>query len=100
MTANVAGSSGVPDSPYGQSRRPPAEPAAAPQAGAAEPEASPPGPSDLMLTMEPDPQGDGFVYVTIDRRTGAVVRRLDRAQLMKLREAASYAAGAVLSTRA
>jgi flagellar protein FlaG len=96
MTANVAGSSGAPDSTFGQSRRPAAEPHSAP---AAAPEPAPPGPSDLMLTIEPDGRG-GFVYVTIDRRTGQVVRRLDRAALMKLRETAGYAAGAVLSTRA
>jgi hypothetical protein len=53
-----------------------------------------------MLTIEEDPQGGGFVYITKDRRTGEVVRRLDRGQLMQLRDTASYAAGAVLSTRA
>jgi len=53
-----------------------------------------------MLVIEADPEIGSFVYTTIDRRTGAVLQRLDRAQLLKLREADSYAAGAVLSTRA
>ena len=101
MTANVVGSGGVPDSTYGSPRRQGGGEHAAPAAPApASPEAPPPGPNDLLLTIETDPLGGGFVYVTIDRRTGAVLRRLDRDQLMKLREAATYAAGAVLSTRA
>ena len=101
MTAYIAGSGGVPDSTYGQRRRAPDEPvaiAAAPAAVATD--VPPPGPHDLMLVIETDPEIGSFVYTTIDRRTGAVVRRLDRAQLLKLREADSYAAGAVLSTRA
>lgn len=101
MTAYIAGSGGVPDSTYGQRRRAPDEPvavAAAPPAAVAE--VIPPGPHDLMLVIEADPEIGSFVYTTIDRRTGAVLQRLDRAQLLKLREADSYAAGAVLSTRA
>jgi hypothetical protein len=101
MTANVVGSGGVPDSTYGSPRGRSGETAAPPAAaGSAPPEAAPPGPNDLLLTIETDPVSGGFVYVTIDKRTGAVLRRLDRDQLVKLREAASYAAGAVISTRA
>jgi len=103
MTANVVGSGGVPDSTYGSPRRQGGGDLAAPVApatAASEAAAEPPGPNDLLLTIETDPVGGGFVYVTIDRRTGAVLRRLDRDQLLKLREAATYTAGAVLSTRA
>jgi len=100
MTANVVGSGGVPDSTYGPPRRQGGDGSVPAAPATVAPEASPPGPNDLLLTIENDPAGGGFVYVTIDRRTGAVVRRLDRDQLMKLRETATYAAGAVLSTRA
>jgi len=100
MSANVAGSGGVPDSTYGAARRPPGEPAAAPASAILAPEPSQPGPNELTLSIEDDPAAGGFIYTTIDRRTGAVIQRLNRAQLLKLREASSYAAGAVLSTRA
>ena len=101
MTAYIAGSGGVPDSTYGRRRQTPDEPiAVSAQPQAATVDATPPGPHDLMLVIEADPEAGGFVYTTIDRRTGAVMRRLDRAQLLQLREADSYAAGAVLSTRA
>jgi hypothetical protein len=101
MTAHVVGSGGVPDSTYGSARRQPGEPHAAPaQAAAASEAPSPPGSSDLVLVIEQDAAEGGFIYTTLDRRTGAVIRKLNRAQLMKLREATSYAAGAVLSTRA
>lgn len=101
MTTYIAGSGGVPDSTYGQRRRRPGEPVVAASAPAAAnvPDA-PPGPHDVMLMIEADPEVGGFVYTTIDRRTGVVMRRLDRDQLLKLREAESYAAGALLSTRA
>jgi hypothetical protein len=99
MTANVIGSGGVPDSTYGSSRRSPDE-----RPAAAEPEAPaevpPAGPHDLMLTIAEDPALGGLVYTTIDRRTGAVIRSLSRAELLRLRQTAGYAAGAVLSTRA
>ena len=99
MTANVVGSGGVPDSTYGSARRQPGEPPAAPAQAAAAPE-TPLPPSDLILVIEQDAAAGGFVYTTLERRTGAVIRKLSRAQLMKLREAACYAAGAVLNTRA
>ena len=99
MTANVVGSGGVPDSTYGQARRRPDEPAAAP-AAAAPTAPPPPGPDDLMLVIEETGEAGSFIYTTIDRRTGAVVRRLDREALLALRQASSYAVGAVLSTRA
>ncbi len=99
MTANVIGSGGVPDSTYGSSRRPPDErpPASEPGAPAGIP---PPDPHDLMLTITEDPVMGGLVYTTTDRRTGQVVRSLSRSDLLRLRQTAGYAAGAVLSTRA
>ena len=102
MTAHVAGSGGVPDSTYGSGRRQPGDHIPAPpSAGAApEAEAAPPRSGELMLSIDDDPVAGGFIYTTIDRRTGAVVQKLSRAELLKLRETTTYAAGAVLSTRA
>jgi hypothetical protein len=100
MPANVIGAGGVPDSTYGSPRHPFEDQPAAPAPATAVSPGSPPGPDDLTLTIESDREGGGFVYTTIDRRTGAVVQKLSRAQLLKLREASGYVAGAVLSTRA
>jgi hypothetical protein len=100
MTANVVGSGGVPDSTYGQARRRPDEPAPAPAVAPSASGTPPPGPNDLMLVIEETGEAGGLIYTTIDRRTGAVVRRLDREALLALRQASSYAVGAVLSTRA
>ena len=98
MTDNVTSTGGVPDSTYGPARR---RPDAKPAAPSPEPAPSPPpGADDLMLVIEQDPDAGGFVYTTIDRRTGEVIQKLSRAQLLKLRQASSYAAGAVLRTRA
>jgi hypothetical protein len=100
MTANVAGSGGVPDSAYGSGRRHDGGQGAAPAPSAPAAEEPPSGQIELLLSIADDPTVGGFVYTTIDRRTGAVVRRLSRAQLEQLRETESYAAGALLSTRA
>jgi hypothetical protein len=100
MTANVIGSGGVPDSTYGGSRRAPDERATPAGQPAAAAEAPLQGPDDLLLVIADDPAVGGMVYKTIDRRTGAVVRTLSRSDLLRLRETAGYAAGAVLRTRA
>jgi hypothetical protein len=100
MTDNVTSTGGVPDSTYGSARRRPDAKPAAPSSEPAPAPPPPPGADDLMLVIEQDPDVGGFVYTTIDRRTGAVIQRLSRAQLLKLRQASSYAAGAVLRTRA
>jgi flagellar protein FlaG len=100
MTANVTSAGGVPDPTYGSGRRQ-ADDKAVPAASAATGRAAPPpGPDDLMLVIEEDAAVGGFVYKTIDRRTGVVVQKLNRDQLSELRRAAGYAAGAVLRTRA
>ncbi len=56
--------------------------------------------SDVRLIIEDDPTKGGFVYTTVDHRTGAVVRQLPRDGLLKLGEAADYAAGALIKARA
>ena len=54
----------------------------------------------MRLIIEDDQAAGGFVYTTVDRRTGAVIRQLPRDGLLKLGEAADYAAGALIRTRA
>lgn len=98
MNGNVTSTGGVSDKSYGPARRQPED--KPPQAVAPEAPSSAPGPDDQMLVIEEDAEAGGFIYTTIDRRTGAVLHKLNRSELLKLREASSYAAGAVLSARA
>jgi flagellar protein FlaG len=93
MTANVTSPSAVPDPTYGSTPPATPHPAAAPEPSV--PNA--PDPADLRLVIEEDEKAGCFVYKTIDWRTGEVVQQLPREQLIKLREAANYAAGAVIS---
>jgi flagellar protein FlaG len=67
---------------------------------AAEATSNSPAPSDLRLVIEEDHAAGCFVYKTVDWRTGAVVQQLPREEMLKLREAADYTAGAVIDTRA
>jgi len=55
---------------------------------------------DVRLIIEGDDAGDGFTYTTIDRRTGAVIRRIPRAGLLALSQAPDYAAGTLIKVRA
>jgi len=96
MTANVTSTSAVPDPTYGST--PPTTPTAAAAPEPTQPSA--PAPADLRLVIEDDQKAGCFVYKTIDWRTGEVVQQLPREELIKLREATSYAAGAVISTSA
>ena len=54
--------------------------------------------ADLRLVIEED-QGM-YVYKTVDRRTGEVVLQLPREQVVKMREARNYRAGALIKTKA
>ena len=55
---------------------------------------------DVRLIIEGDETGSRFTYITIDRRTGAVIRQLPREGLLELSRAPDYAAGALIRTRA
>jgi flagellar protein FlaG len=97
-TPTVTSTSAAPDPTYG-STTPAAHPN--PQAAvAAGPIGQPTShdPADLRLVIEDDQKAGCFVYKTIDWRTGEVVQQLPREELVKLREADNYAAGAVIST--
>ena len=58
-----------------------------------------PAPADLRLVIEDDKAAGLFVYKTVDWRTGDVVQQLPREQVVRMREAQSYAAGQVIKTR-
>ncbi len=55
--------------------------------------------SDLRLTIEESEDG-AVVYTIVDRRTGKVVSRLSREDLLRLRQKSGYAAGAVFDGKA
>ncbi|MBA4011525.1 MAG: hypothetical protein C0481_06630 [Phenylobacterium sp.] len=71
-----------------------AKPAVAPT-----PVAPPSVEPDLRLVIE-EGQAGSFVYKTIDRRTGEVVLQLPREEVLRMREAEAYVAGAVIATQA
>jgi flagellar protein FlaG len=54
---------------------------------------------DLRLVIE-EGQAGSFVYKTIDRRTGEVVLQLPREEVLRMRDAEAYVAGAVIATQA
>ena len=56
---------------------------------------------DLRLIIEEsEEEAGGFVYIIVDRRTGKVVSRLSREEVLRLREKSNYAAGAVFDGKA
>jgi uncharacterized FlaG/YvyC family protein len=55
---------------------------------------------DLRLMIEESEEAGGYVYVIVDRKTGKVVRRLSREEVLRLREKSNYAAGAVFDGKA
>jgi hypothetical protein len=55
---------------------------------------------DLRLIIEESAEEGGFVYTIVDRRTGKVVSRLSRDEVLRLREKSNYAAGAVFDGKA
>lgn len=59
-----------------------------------------PQPGDLRLVIE-QVEGTGeYVYKTVDRRTGETLQQFPREQILKLREEADYASGAVFDGQA
>ena len=54
---------------------------------------------DLRRVIE-EGQAGSFVYKTIDRRTGEVVLQLPREEVLRMRDAEAYVAGAVIATQA
>jgi uncharacterized FlaG/YvyC family protein len=56
--------------------------------------------ADLRLMIEESEEAGGYVYVIVDRKTGKVVSRLTREDVLRLREKSNYTAGAVFDGKA
>lgn len=52
------------------------------------------------LVIEEGPRTGSFIYKTMDRVTGEVVRQFPREKLVELMQNPDYSAGAVIDTRA
>jgi len=52
--------------------------------------------ADLRLVIEEDQVSGTFVYKTLDRRTGEVVKQLPREEVMRLKETPDYEAGDII----
>jgi len=100
MSDSIASLGAVTDSTYGQGQQP-KPPAEAADNAAADPESADLlDPADLRLIIEDDQSDGSLVYKTVDGRTGAVVRKLPREQVLRMSEAQTYVAGQLIKTRA
>ena len=50
------------------------------------------------LVIEQGPRAGSFVYKTLDRETGEVVRQLPSEEVLKMRQRDDYGVGAVINT--
>lgn len=50
------------------------------------------------LVIEQGPRAGSFVYKTLDRETGEVIRQMPSEDVLKLRQRDDYGAGAVIDT--
>lgn len=62
----------------------------------APPPESPHQNADLRLIIEEDEVSGTFVYKTLDRRTGEVVKQLPREEVVRLKETPDYEPGDVI----
>ena len=53
--------------------------------------------ADLRLIIEEAGETGQYVYTVVDRRTGKVISRLPRDEILRLREQAGYSAGTVFN---
>jgi flagellar protein FlaG len=59
------------------------------------PAASGPQPGDLRLVIEEDPASGGYIYKTVDRRTGDVLQQFPREDVLRFKQAEHYDPGEV-----
>jgi flagellar protein FlaG len=52
------------------------------------------------LVIEEGPQNGSFIYKTMDRETGEVIRQFPREQVVKMMQSETYGAGSVIDTTA
>jgi non-homologous end joining protein Ku len=72
---------------------------AAVPASAPEPAPEAPSSQDLRLNIVHDQASGLFVYKFVDPTTGKVIQQLPNEDIVKLREAAEYSAGKLISTK-
>ena len=96
MTSRVASSASTSGTGYGAKSKAPVE-GPRPAGGGADANAEE---ADLRLVIEEADEPEGYVYTVIDRRTGRVVNRLKREELLRLREDQGYAAGSLIASKA
>jgi hypothetical protein len=96
MTSKVASSASTNRTGYGSVVRSADE--IAPVRKTTESEAS--QDADLRLVIEEGAEPGQLIYTIIDRRTGRVVSRRARDEVLRLREDQSYAAGALFDSKA
>ncbi|MDB5475551.1 MAG: flaG [Phenylobacterium sp.] len=76
------------------------DPGPEPVRAVAAPSPPPPSSPDLRLNIVQDQASGLFVYKFVDPTTGHVVHQFPDEEMIKLRTAAEYAAGRLISTRA
>ena len=71
-----------------------------PASGGDAPAVPAPDPVEMRLVIEMDQASGSYVYKTVNRLTGEVVRQLPRAEVLRLKVESQYAAGSVIKTEA
>ena len=94
MQSKVSPYAATPDPTFGQNRS-----AQAPLKAAGSGRPGHGEEADLRLIIEEDAAG-GYVYKTVDRKTGEVVQQLPRDEVLRMREQVDYHAGGVIRTKA
>lgn len=95
MENRVALSAPLPDPDPTQSLKPiAAAPVSVPQPASVQADQA-----DLRLVIEEVGNTGSFVYKTVDRRTGEVVMQLPREEVLRMKEADDYEAGAVINAQ-
>lgn len=75
-------------------------PSAPPAQSGETPPATTPDQVEMRLVIEMDQASGSYVYKTINRQTGEVVLQLPRAEVLRMKDGAEYAAGTVIRTKA
>ena len=63
------------------------------------PEPNPPA-TDYRLVIEQGPVQGTFIYKTVDRTTGEIIKQFPREELVKMIDSTAYSTGTVADTRA
>ena len=100
MNDNIASLGGATDSTYGRGQRSRTPAGLADKTDADLAASEPTDPADARLFIEDDQAAGALVYTTVNGRTGAVIQKLPREQVLLMGEAKTYVAGQLIKTRA